>query len=577
VFPPKYESIIDSYITNVAAASGSTDNVYSVDTEYYQVASGVQTHIRYDIRAGGPVVDTDPFPADLCRPAPGYTACITDKQLQAELKLITSNLRLPTNLAHFYPVFLPPGVETVNVDGSNSDGGFCGYHRAFGPTGAKTVYADLPYEADGCNAGQAPNGNLTADGEVSTLSHEMIEAMTDPLELQPAWTDASGNEVADMCEHVYGRPLGSTNHSDPGGSEYNQVINGAPYYIQEMFSNLAYAKYGLGKGCVPSEELADNPGAYGLPAPATAVASTLAAATPNTLPANANATSTIAVTVLSSSGKGIAGDHVYFTTGLRSGTGACGRLSRTEATTGDNGQATVTYTASGGNVSCWVLAVEADGGQAVEPVIYQGTAREHVPAMDAAFPTLLKAGAAPTFFTLRAGNPTSDPVPYARVDVVVSGATPTSPSVDAKQVHLSYSMTGPKGRFTNVALRGSTDDGVIDAFLGPQRGNTLPEGWSEKVTFRVALASDVTVSRSGPLFTVQAFLQQVDVASGSTSTLASTYRGQVDVPTSAPSNTMTYVLIGAAALVVVLLAIVLAVLWRRRRRRRGGPVAPVAP
>ncbi len=31
-FPPNYESTIDSYVSNVAAASGSTDNVYSVDT-----------------------------------------------------------------------------------------------------------------------------------------------------------------------------------------------------------------------------------------------------------------------------------------------------------------------------------------------------------------------------------------------------------------------------------------------------------------------------------------------------------------------------------------------------------------
>ena len=148
VFPPKYESIIDSYVSNVAAASGSTDNVYSVDTEYYDMADGAESYIKYDIHAGGPVVDTDAFPPYNCSPAPGYTACITDLQLKAELRLITSDLRLPTNLAHFYPVFFPPGVETVDIDGSNSYDGFCGYHRAFGPNGDKTVYADMPVRSD---------------------------------------------------------------------------------------------------------------------------------------------------------------------------------------------------------------------------------------------------------------------------------------------------------------------------------------------------------------------------------------------------------------------------------------------
>ena len=47
VFPSKYEDIIDGYIKNVAAASGSTDNVFSIPTEYYQVAGGVKTSITY--------------------------------------------------------------------------------------------------------------------------------------------------------------------------------------------------------------------------------------------------------------------------------------------------------------------------------------------------------------------------------------------------------------------------------------------------------------------------------------------------------------------------------------------------
>ena len=119
-FPAAYESLLDQYVADVAAASGSTDNVYSVDTEYYQTVVGLKTYITYKITAGTPVVDTDAYPANGCKPAPGFTACITDAQLRNELRAVTSSHKLPTDLAHFYPVFLPPGVETEDIDGTNS-------------------------------------------------------------------------------------------------------------------------------------------------------------------------------------------------------------------------------------------------------------------------------------------------------------------------------------------------------------------------------------------------------------------------------------------------------------------------
>ncbi len=570
-FPLKYESVIDGYVQNVAAASGSDANIYSVDTEYYDVRDNVPAFIKYNIHAGGPVVDTDRFPANGCQPAPGYRACITDLQLRSELTLITTNLDLPTDLAHIYPVFFPPGVETVDVDGSNSYDGFCGYHRAFGTDAAKTIYADVPYEANGCSAGQAPNRELAADGAVSTLSHELNDAITDPLEFDHAWIDLGGNEIADMCDQVYGRPLGSTDPSNPAGSEYNQVINGGTYYIQEMFSNTAYEKYGPGQGCTLSEALVGNLDADGLGTEPTNVRSTFATATPDVLPADAKATSKIVVTATDGSGNAVAGDHVHFSTGLKSGTGVCGRLSQTEATTDANGAATVTYKASGWNVSCWVVAVEADGGRAAESVVYQGTTQKDVPVLVAKFPTLLKAGASPTTFTLRFGNSSSRPMQYARLDLAVLAGTRSSPKVDARQLRLSYSMRGRKGRFTNVALAGTTGaGGAIDGHLGSEQGSTLPPGSAKTVTFRVALASGAPVYKGGPLIAFTAYLDEVNNASGSRSTLAVTQAANVSVPTAAPNNTMWYVVIGVAAL-LVLLVVTLTVLWRRHKRHGGEP------
>ncbi len=114
---------------------------------------------------------------------------------------------------------------------------------------------------------------------------------------------------------------------------------------------------------------------------------------------------------------------------------------------------------------------------------------------------------------------------------------------------------------------------MIDAYLGPRQGTTMPAASSEAFTFRVALASNVVVSQSGPLVTFKAYLDRVNAASGSTSTMASSSSTNVNVPAVAPTNMMWYVLIGAAVVVVVVLAVVLAVLWRRRRKKRAETAA----
>src|SRR5437763_8210761 len=73
-----YEATINRYFTDVAAANGATDNVYSVATQY----SGIQ----YDETFGGSYVDGNPYPTTkTCRD--GFdTYCVTKPQLEAEIK-----------------------------------------------------------------------------------------------------------------------------------------------------------------------------------------------------------------------------------------------------------------------------------------------------------------------------------------------------------------------------------------------------------------------------------------------------------------------------------------------------------
>jgi len=530
VFPSVYKHLLDQYVVDIAAASGSTDNVFSILTEYYSTVGGLKKYITYKFTAATPIVDTTAFPADGCKPAPGDSACITDAQLRNEIKAVKASHKLPSTLAYYYPVFFPPGVETEDTDGSNSVSSFCGYHRAFGSGSDETVYADLPYESSGCDFGQAPNGNLPADGEVSTFTHELAESITDPLDAgnSYAWSDGNGNEIGDMCAQNFGGALGSTSAANPSGTEYNQVINGHKYYIQELFSNLAWAKSGVGKGCALSEALAENPKAAGTGTGVTAIGNDFTDMYPTNLPANGKATSTVTVAVGDTHGYAVQGDHVHFSTGLEYGTGLCGKLSSHEAVTDADGHATVTYTASKFNGVCWVLATEADGGKGSETLVYQGTAQAWSPALAATFPATLQPGR-PATFTMTATNPSPHPLPDAQVDFVIYPGTGTKKSVDAGQVHLSYSTHG--GRFHNVALSGSTGDGNdIEGYLGSAEGATMAAHSSEKITFRVSVAKDVPTSKTIPLIGLEGYLDQINSAAGGGATVGDTLATDVTVP-----------------------------------------------
>ena len=156
------------------------------------------------------------------RSMPEHRSSTRTRSPPTELARVTSDQRLPTDLAHIYPVLFPPKVQLMDADGTTSAGDFCGYHRAFGSGSNQTVYTVEPFSSSSdCTAGQAPNGNLAADGAIDTLSHELNEAITDPLKTKFGWFDKAGNEIGEMCGKAYGAPLGSTSTSGPNATEYN--------------------------------------------------------------------------------------------------------------------------------------------------------------------------------------------------------------------------------------------------------------------------------------------------------------------------------------------------------------------
>jgi hypothetical protein len=225
-----YESLINGYFTDVAAASGSASNVYSTDTQYYD-ATGP---IAYQSTFAGSDVDHDDFPASGCDDGVD-PVCLTDQQIEDEIQSVLTAKGWHGSTTTLFAVMTPDGVGSC-FDASAAEcttNTYCAYHSGFLDSNDEPVlYANEPYDAtiSGCNPGSSPNGDA-ADAAINTLSHEHNETITDPA--GNAWYAADGEEDGDLCAWNFGKPLGGT----PGVDAYNQVINGDHYWLQQEYSN----------------------------------------------------------------------------------------------------------------------------------------------------------------------------------------------------------------------------------------------------------------------------------------------------------------------------------------------------
>lgn len=228
-----YEASIDQFFSDVAAASGQTTNVYSVATQY----SDTTGPIAYASTFGGSYVDTSAYPASGCNDGIGGAiadpVCLSDTQLQDEIQKDIGAAGWTNGGTSLFFILLPSGVGVCYDSSDCSTNVFCAYHSAFGTQASPVIYAVEPYNAaiPGCNPGESPNGD-DADASINTISHEQNEAITDPL--QSAWysADANGDEIGDLCAWGFGNPLGGS-----FGAEWNQVIGGDHYWLQQEYSN----------------------------------------------------------------------------------------------------------------------------------------------------------------------------------------------------------------------------------------------------------------------------------------------------------------------------------------------------
>ncbi len=115
---------------------------------------------------------------------------LADTAIQAMLQnQISSGTLPPPNSNTLYFVYLPPGTQ-VTLGGSASCADFCGYHD----TANGFFYAVMPFP--GCTGCQGELAFL--DALTSTSSHELCEAITDPIPGQ-GWYDDNNGEIGDIC------------------------------------------------------------------------------------------------------------------------------------------------------------------------------------------------------------------------------------------------------------------------------------------------------------------------------------------------------------------------------------------
>lgn len=230
-----YQDLLNRYFTDI---NGS--NFYNVVTQYYQ-GSAVKTYMRNVSTFGGTWLDTAPYPHAGTTAAP-----LPDADIQGEvLRAIQQNGWVVNGQTMFF-VFTARGIESCDPDnlyctpGVTPRQAYCAYHGSFpaviNGSQQNVIYANMPYGETwgaGCRGfAKSPNGNLDADSEISTASHEHFEAATDPN--GDAWYDVLGYENGDKCAYTYGA-------INAAGS--NVTLNGHPYIIQREWNN-------AGRNCV---------------------------------------------------------------------------------------------------------------------------------------------------------------------------------------------------------------------------------------------------------------------------------------------------------------------------------------
>lgn len=219
-----YKRISQSFVSDYGGHSLANDN-----TQYSQVVSGTTTYGKSTVTVGGTDMETSAYPTSGCASAIGPN-CITDAQIEAEVAHAMSVKGWVSDPTHIFILFTSKG-ENSCFDSSGSECAYtqyCAYHSYFG---SNTIYANMPYADSRCQAGflgqhfpNSPDGDASAN----LTSHELTEAITDPL--INAWYDSNGEEIGDKCAWNFGSASWDSGLA-------NEMWNGHFYDVQLEYDN----------------------------------------------------------------------------------------------------------------------------------------------------------------------------------------------------------------------------------------------------------------------------------------------------------------------------------------------------
>lgn len=224
---PSYQALQARLMTDYVAHGIDNNN-----TQYYQIISGSTKYIANAGSFGGSYTDTSAYPASGCNDTVTVGNCLTDSQIQAEVKKIVNQKKWPSGLNNIYFLYTSSG-EGSCFDSSSSSCAYtqyCAYHGAISGS-SPIIYANMPYgDPTRCQTSgtPSPNGDPIADTAATAASHELTEAITDPM--LNAWFTSSGAEIGDLCAYQYGTNSWDTNKA-------NQMWNGNFYELQEEYNN----------------------------------------------------------------------------------------------------------------------------------------------------------------------------------------------------------------------------------------------------------------------------------------------------------------------------------------------------
>jgi uncharacterized repeat protein (TIGR01451 family) len=230
-----YENLLIRWAKDLGASQ-----FHNLITQY----NGTNGTITNSVSFGGSWVDSG-----TAYPHAGTTGDpLTDGDIQTEVTNAVATNGWTEDASHMVAVFTATGIQEC-MGGSctfSSSGGFCAYHDHFTDSGNDAIYAFMGFDnfvhlaGKTCVAGQTggdtdpnrfnyPNGDVNADAEINTLSHEVIEAETDPHP-NATWTGPLG-EIGDACNFNF------SPRNDIGADVY---LNGNPYILQQEWSNAVH-------------------------------------------------------------------------------------------------------------------------------------------------------------------------------------------------------------------------------------------------------------------------------------------------------------------------------------------------